>query len=165
MTETKWETYEQVARYLLDKFSEKFGLERVEGKQTVPGSRSGTNWEIDAKGIRDGRSGFLIVECRRYTTSKLTQEDIGGLAYRIMDTGADGGIIVSPFDLQEGAAKVAKAENVVNVILHPDSTPTEYFMRFLQQVFVGLHDRMSIRDSGRVQVIDKDGNIISEATF
>src|SRR3978361_1872237 len=92
MTEKKSETYEQVAQYLLDKFCDKFGLERGEGKQGLLGRRSGTNWTIDAKGICQRDMGFLIVECRGYTTSKLAQEDVGGIAYRIMDTGADGGI-------------------------------------------------------------------------
>jgi len=31
----KWETYEEVARFLLEKFKEKFGLETVEGKQKI----------------------------------------------------------------------------------------------------------------------------------
>ncbi|HEY4243701.1 MAG TPA: hypothetical protein VGM88_28005 [Kofleriaceae bacterium] len=44
-----WESYEQVSRFLLDQFADRFGLERVEGKQDVIGLRSGTSWEIDAK--------------------------------------------------------------------------------------------------------------------
>jgi hypothetical protein len=161
MTEKKWETYEQVAQYLLGKFCDIFGLERVEGMQSLRGDRSGTNWVIDAKGIRQGGVGFLIVECRRYTTSKLSQEDVGGIAYRIMDTGADGGIIVSPFDLQEGAQKVANAENVKHVILDPDSTTEEYIMRFLGDIFAGLHDTLTATDSFSVTVYDKDGNDIT----
>jgi hypothetical protein len=42
----------------------------------------------------------------------------------------DGGIIVSPLGLQEGAQKVANAENVKHVTLGPDSTTNEYVMRF-----------------------------------
>src|SRR5262250_1546186 len=41
--------------------------------------------------------------------------DLGGIAYRIRDSGAEGGIVVSPLGLQEGAAKVAKKENIVSV--------------------------------------------------
>src|SRR4051794_28061593 len=81
--ETKWRTYEEVARFLLDQYAKEFGLQRVEGKQKVRGERSGTYWEIDAKGIREGDDGIILVECRRYTTSKQSQEKTGALAYRI----------------------------------------------------------------------------------
>ena len=70
----KWKTYEELAAYLLNQFAAEFGLSRVEGKQAVQGQRSGTQWEIDAKGVREGNQSFIIVECRRYTTSKLNQE-------------------------------------------------------------------------------------------
>jgi len=43
MTETSWRTYQQVALYLLDKFRERFGLERGEGKQSVSENHSGTD--------------------------------------------------------------------------------------------------------------------------
>jgi hypothetical protein len=95
----QWQSYEEVGTYLLDRFATEFGLDRVEGKQGVAGQRSGTSWEIDAKGFRLGQDGFVIVEFRRYTTSRLNQEDLGGLAYRIIDSGAEGGIIVSPLGL------------------------------------------------------------------
>jgi len=87
MADKVWSTYEEVATYLLDRNAKEFGLEKVEGKQSVLGQRSGTNWVIDAKGIKDDGIGFVIVECRRYTTSKQNQEKIGALAYRIIDTG------------------------------------------------------------------------------
>lgn len=63
-----WKTYEEVAQCLLERFGEQFGIGRVEGKQLAPGA-TGTNWEIDAKAFQSGGSGFLIVECQRYTTS------------------------------------------------------------------------------------------------
>jgi Restriction endonuclease len=154
-----WETYEEVARYLLDKICDRFGLERVEGKQKVLGDS--TDWRIDAKGVRQGGVGFLIVECRRYTTSKLAQEDVGGLAFRISDTGADGGIIVSPFDLQKGAKKVANAKNIKHVTLDPNSATTEYVMRFLGDIFAGLHDTSTATDGWTAIVHDKDGNDIT----
>jgi hypothetical protein len=161
MTEKKWETYEQVAQYLLDEFCNTFGLDRVEGKQDLLGVRSGTNWVIDAKGIRQGGTGFWIVECRRYTTAKLAQEDVGAIAYRISDTGADGGIIVSPLDLQEGAKKVANAENLIHVTLDPESTTQEYVMRVLNKIFVGRHDTLTVTDSITATVYDKDSNDIT----
>src|SRR5215469_3784195 len=61
-----WETYEQVAVHIMNQIAKHLGLERVEGKQHVYGSRSGTDWEIDGKGVKIGDEGFIIIECRRY---------------------------------------------------------------------------------------------------
>lgn len=156
----QWESYEQVGTYLLDQFAAEFGLDRVEAKQEVTGQRSGTSWEIDAKGVRQGNDGFVIVEFRRYTTSRQSQEKIGGLAYRIIDTGAKGGIIVSPLGLQEGAGKIASAEKVVNVILNESCNRYEYIMQFLNKVMIGVQDIASVKDSVEIEVRDKDGNVV-----
>lgn len=43
MSDKAWENYEQVAAYLLDKSAEEIGLRGVEGKQKIPGHRSGTD--------------------------------------------------------------------------------------------------------------------------
>lgn len=157
---TKWESYEEVAVYLLNQFAIHFGLERVESKQKIVGLRSGTVWEIDAKGVREGNTGFILIECRRHTTSRQRQEDVAALAYRIQDTGAEGGIIVSPLDLQKGAKKIASAENIVHVQLPPDSTRYEYVLRFLEKVMIGLEDRISVRESVEIEVRDKDGRAV-----
>jgi hypothetical protein len=154
MSNRKWESYEEVAAYLLNQMAFAFGLERVEGKQSVMGLRSGTKYVIDAKGIAQGNEGFIIIECRRYTSSKQKQEQIGGLAYRILDTKASGGIIVSPLGLQEGAAKIANAENIQSVQLDENSTHTDYILKFLNQVFLGVSDRIMISES--VLVIKRD---------
>jgi hypothetical protein len=130
--------YEEVARILLNRMHKEFGLERVEGKQDIEGLRSGTSWKIDAKGIREGDGAIIIVECRRYTSSQLKQEHLGGLAYRILDTGAVGGITVSPMALQEGASKVAAAENIAHIQLSPESTPEQFVLQFLNKIFVGI---------------------------
>jgi hypothetical protein len=90
-----WRQYEQVAAHILNDVAAHFGLKRVEGKQCIPGLRSGTEWEIEAKGLSEDGQTFVIIECRRYTTSKLKQEHLGAIAYRIMDTGSAGGIIVT----------------------------------------------------------------------
>lgn len=137
-------SYEEVATYLLNEFSEHFQLERVEGKQKVAGLRSGTTWEIDAKGVKDESAGFVIVEARRYKSRRLCQEALGGLAYRILDTGAEGGIIVSPLLLQLGAEKIAQCENVIAVQLSANSTNTDYLMKFLQNLMMGLTESVSV---------------------
>jgi hypothetical protein len=156
-----WESYEQVTTYLLNQIASEFGLERFEGKQTVVGDRSGTEWEIDAKGVGENDEIFLIVECRRYTKSRQNQEKVGSLAYRIIDTGAEGGILVSPLGLQEGAAKIARSENIYSVTLDEDSTRTEYVLRFLEKLRVGVHlqSEVSFGVSLSAGVIRSDGTI------
>jgi hypothetical protein len=152
MMTQKWQTYEDVAAYLLNEFAAEFGLSKVEGKQTINGQRSGTQWEIDAKGVRESGQGFIIVECRRYTTSKQSQEKFGSLAYRITDTGAKGGILVSPLGLQEGARKVANAENIIEVKLSPDSTPQDFTMQFLNKIMIGISETIGLSDHVEVQL-------------
>lgn len=157
---TNWKTYEEVAQYLLNQFAEKFGMSEFEGKQLIEGKKSGTNWEIDAKGVKAGADIFIIVECRRYTTSRQSQEKVGALAYRIHDTNAAGGIIVSPLGIQEGGRKVANAENIKEVILDPNSTTKDYFMKYLNNFFIGKSDQVKMSDSVTVIKRDRDGNIV-----
>jgi hypothetical protein len=147
-----WQSYEEVAQHLLNEFASTFGLGRVEGKQIVPGE-SGTRWEIEAKGVLVNEEGFLIVECRRYTTSRVTQGAVGELAYRIRDTGAAGGIVVSPFDLQRGAKVVAEHEGIKHVRLNPESTTADYILRYLNQVFIGVSDRLSLQGKESLSLV------------
>ena len=133
-----WETYEEVAVYLLDQIASELGLERVEGKQDVYGSRSSTSWEIDGKGVKVGGAGFVIIECRRYTKDRQNQEKVAALAYRITDTGASGAILVSPLGFQAGARKVAAAEGIEEILLDAYSTRTDYMLRFLNKVMAGI---------------------------
>lgn len=140
MNEPKaWETYEEVAAYLLNRFAREFRLKSVEGKQKIQ-SASGATREIDAKGVAVDE-GFFIVECRRYTTSKQNQDKVDALANRIRDTGAAGGIIVSPSGLQEGAAKIAAANNIIGVNLNADSTPTEFAIQFFDKLCLGIRGK------------------------
>jgi hypothetical protein len=152
MGETKWESYEQIAQFLLDKMAEHFDLSRVEEKQKVEGKRSGTTYEIDGKGIAKNGDGFVILECRRYTKSRQNQEHLAAIAYRIIDTGAKGGIIVSPLGLQEGARKIAEAENVVSVHLGENSTTKNYILGFLNKVFIGVTDTGQFSDKAIVVI-------------
>ena len=139
-----WERYEKTAQYLLNEFASHFRLGRVEGKQVVPGE-SGTEWEIDAKGVKIDGEGFLIVECRRWK-SKLSQGDLAELAYKIGDTGAQGGILVAPVELQRGAQKVAKHENIYQVILDKNSTAEGYVIEFLGKVIMGFRENIGVSD-------------------
>jgi hypothetical protein len=89
--------YEKLATQLLNRFAKELDLELVQEKQKIKGNRSGLNYEIDAKGILSNGDGFVIVECRKHVKQRQKQENIAALAYRIHDTHAAGGIIVTPF--------------------------------------------------------------------
>jgi hypothetical protein len=159
MSLTTWESYEDVSRYLIAEFKDHFDLNGVEGKQRIKGRRSETLWEVDAKGTKTGSGEvFVIIECRRHTTSPQKQEELGALAYRIMDTGASGGIIVSPLPLQEGAKKVAEAEGIVEMTLTQDSTPTDFVMSFLNKIFVRTGDKISMTGAVIAVVVRKNGS-------
>lgn len=160
-TPKKWASYEEVAAHLLDKFASHFGLGRVEGKQVVAGD-SGTEWEIDAKGCSDGDESFVIVECKRHTKTGISQAITGGLAWSIQDTGASGGILVSPLGLQAGAEKVAKKAGIIEATLNEKATTTEYVLQFLNQVCIGLHDevKLNITETLSITVMDANGNVV-----
>ena len=162
MAEKKWIKYEEVARYLLDEFADKFGFSRFEPKQKIIGKRTGRPWEIDAKGVKDGSDIFIVVECRRYTSSRQSQGKMGSLAYLIQDTGASGGIIVSPLGVQIGAKKIAELENIHEVILDANSTTKNYVMKFLNEIVFGLNDKIVIKDSVKIYVNDKNGDLVQK---
>ena len=154
MSEPTWKTYQDVAIYLLNEMAAAFDLERVEGPQSLLGLRSGTSYCVDGKGIRIGNGAVIIIECRRRTTSRQSQEAVGAIAYRILDTGAVGGIVVSPLGLQEGGEKVARAEKIIDVHLDENSTTTEYLMAFLNKVFAAATDNLMLHE--RASVVTRD---------
>jgi hypothetical protein len=147
LKEKAWESYEQVAQFLVDQMADHFGLSYVEGKQKIEGKQSGTIYEIDGKGMAKDGEGLIILECRRYTASRIKQEHVAALAYRIRDTGAQGGIIISPLGLQEGARKIAEAENVKSVRLGENSTTMNYVLAFLNNIFVGVAEEVTVSEN------------------
>lgn len=156
-----WKSYEEVATHLLNRFAEHFGLKCVEGKQCVPG-KSGTDWEIDAKGVAKNGEGFFVVECK-HRKGRLNQAILGSLAYSIQDTGAQGGIVVTPIDLQVGAKKVAAQENIHHVKLSPESTTTVYLLRWLKGIFTGLPPATCGMKAGlTLRVFQNDGQLVQE---
>lgn len=138
----------------------------VEGKQKVVGKQSGTEWEIDAKGVRIGDSSIVLIECRRYKT-RLSQEALAAVAYRVLDAGAAGGIIVSPLPLQKGAALVAKASKIEHVELQCDSTHEQWVANIETVVHIGVTEvvNLSIQEKLEVVVRDKSGNIVDRNTI
>lgn len=159
MPEKRWKTYEEVAAYLLNQLAGHFGVGRFEGKQVVAGD-SGTEWEIDAKGCTDGGGRIIVVECKRHTKSGISQAITGSLAWTIQDVDADGGILVSPLGLQEGAKKVASKANIVEVVLNQDSTTTDYMLSFLNQIHIGISATLHITGHLVAELRDKDGNVV-----
>lgn len=92
----------------------------------------------------------MIVECKRYTTSRIEQETVAGLAWRIQDTGAEGALLVSPLGLQEGAQKVAAAANVVAIVLNADATPQQFVLSFLDRLFVSIQGVQTRWETGNL---------------
>ncbi|HEY4215104.1 MAG TPA: restriction endonuclease [Steroidobacteraceae bacterium] len=156
---SSWKDYEEVACHLLNEFGGRFGLGHVEGKQIVPGA-SGTEWEIDAKASQTEGKGFLVVECRKHTKN-ISQSQIAALAYTIEDTGADGGIMVTPVDLQSGALLVARCEGIQHIKLSRDSTTSDYLLEFLGNAIHGLSivETGNLQDSTSCTVVHADGTI------
>jgi hypothetical protein len=153
-----------VAQHVLNHFSNELGIDFVEGKQKIPGHLTGTTWEIDAKAVCEHANGFLIVECRRYTVSRQSQEQLAAIAFRIQDTGAVGGIIVTPMGLQEGAIKVAEATNVIELKLPADATLQAYLVEFLGKTFAVFSDYISVSETLTVIKYDNDGNYVETIT-
>ncbi|MBX7105114.1 MAG: restriction endonuclease [Gemmataceae bacterium] len=149
MADKTWRTYEEVAHYLLDQFAEQFGLDHVAPKQKVPGHESGREIEIDAKGVKEDGVGFFIVECKKHK-KRLDTDKLDAMAFRIIDSGADGGIVVSPMGLQAGAAKIATSQNIVSVQLNRDANEFEYVLRFLKNVMIGVRDFIHFQDKATV---------------
>ena len=132
------------------------GLERVEGKQKLAG-KSGTTWQVDAKGVKTDDEAIVLIECRRYG-STLNQEAIGGFAYRIGDVDASGGIVVTPVGVQEGGRTIAECEGIQIVHLDANSTTTDYVLKFLDKVFHGAsaHLRVNVTLQAPVEVTRPD---------
>ena len=148
-TDPAWERYESAARDILQRLRGELGFSEVQCKQDVQGV-SGTTWEIDAKGVVEGSSAFFLIECRRYTKSKLKQEHLAALAWRVQDTGASGALAVSPLGWQEGAAKVAAASNVHEVRLSADSTLEQFVVSFLGTLYASMRGTETKAETGNV---------------
>jgi len=154
-----WKNYEEVGTFLINKMAEEFDLKIVENKQKLVGKISATKWEIDAKGILKNEKAFIVIEFRRYTTKRISQEDVAGLAYRIEDLCAKGGILVSPLGLQEGAKKIAKSSNIVEVKMDENCTIYDYILIFLNKIKVGCHGELNFKSSLKAKIIKANGTV------
>ncbi|KVQ75732.1 hypothetical protein WK07_20350 [Burkholderia multivorans] len=152
-----WKTYEQIAASVLDQCAAEFGLSRFEGKQVVVG-KSGTEWEVDARGWAEGNTVHFLVECKNYSKTAVTQAITGSLACTIQETDAAGGFLVSPRGLQSGAKKVAAAYNIHEIKLDPGSTTAAYFGEWLGKLRIGLSETVTFSERVLITKIDKNGN-------
>ena len=162
MADKEWASYEEVAVFLLNQFAERFGLGTVEGHTLIPAA--GTTWNMDGIGYSQDGADFVIVECKRKTTRRVDQETVAGVAYRILKTGASGGIIVTPIGFQSGAMKVADFEGITRVTLNHDCTTTEYVLKFLSEIHVGLSDTVTLTESLAIEIRKADGTVIDHDT-
>jgi hypothetical protein len=155
-----WQSYENVARVVLSDLRARLGISDVSGYSRLSGT-SGTNWSIEGSAVRTSDGAFLIIECRRHTTHGLSQESVGGLAYRIQDTGAGGAILVTPLELQRGAELVARAESIVHVRLEPWSTSENYLAEFMGRNFhkVSVTDSFAVSDRAEAFVY-RNGKLV-----
>ena len=113
-------TYEEVAAVLLHQMAAEFGVPRGDGRQTARGKAP--NWEIEVNGSAVNGAMFLVVACRWHKTPHLSQAAMGGLAYRIEETGAQGGIVVRRLGVQDGDAHIAAAATMQTVHLDANQT-------------------------------------------
>lgn len=153
----KWNTYEEVAIDLLNRFAKEFDVDCFETKQHVEGEL--TTWEIDGKGVCEGSEAFIVVECRRYTKSRQCQEAAGGIAFKIQDLGAKGGILVSPLGFQLGGQKIAAGTNIIDVRLNANATGQDYVLQFLGKVFAGVRQHLEFKQKPGWEIRRNDGTI------
>lgn len=154
-----WKSYEEIATFVLNQCAAEFGVSRFEGKQDVAG-KSGTDWEVDARGWTEGDKTHFLVECKKHEKTGISQAITASLAYQIQDTDAEGGFLVSPHGLQSGAKKVAAANNIHEIKLDPRSSTSAYFGEWLGKLRLGLTEEVNLQISEHLLIreIDEQGN-------
>ena len=134
-----WERYEDVARQLIDDIKSYLGLSMVNPNKKEFLKKDGGICEIDvsAYDMSDGK--LVLVECRN-KNKRLPQEEVHGFAYRIQQTNAKRGIIVTPIRLQKGAIIAANGARIGLIRLEPNSTPDNYIAQLTQLLIIKITD-------------------------
>jgi len=158
LLEKKWETYEEVTKQLLSDVRDYLGLSRVEEKQKVRGL-SETEWEVDVLAYNVDGGKLVLVECKHRSKAVIPQDSLAGFAYKIKDTNADHGIIVTTIGLQEGADKIAKAEKITVIKLDYNSTSDNYIAQIANQIFVKRTDNVRLVESFKAELYDSNGTL------
>ena len=108
--------YERLVKTLMTTTFEAIDAQAFHLKKYL--GKSGQHYEIDVS--FEARIGVLellvLVECKRYKRP-VTVQEVADFAYRIQDTGAHKGVLVSPHGFQRGALQVAKAEKIALLVV------------------------------------------------
>lgn len=162
-----WKLFENAARSIIRRHRDEFGLESVEKSVTKVQGQSGIEWNIDVVGNTAESDKPVIFEVRRKRRN-VEPEEIAAIAYRIKDTKSQKGYIVTRTErgLSSGAETLAGFEQIGHIRISEDATPESYLMSHLDNLFLGLMDTMEydMKDSLRILVKDKDGNVVREVT-
>ncbi|MBD2129460.1 restriction endonuclease [Microcoleus sp. ZQ-A2] len=145
MSSNKSQEYENLTRKILndDRLRPYLDLARVETyTRSFPGKKTGADWKADAFGY-DLDGGLVLIECKHYKKGKLKQNQVGGFAYTIQDTGAKRGIIVTTLGLQSGAIKVAKAENITLIRLDYNSTDKDFTVHLVNRAVIQITEQFN----------------------
>ena len=116
-------------------------------------------WDIEVAGYKQGSRRLILVECKNRSRN-IEPEQAGGFAYRIEDTGAERGYLVTPLDkgLSKGAQEIADYEQIRHIQVARESTPDDYVMRCADNLFVGVSDTLRLTDEVTAVVVRKDGS-------
>jgi hypothetical protein len=139
--------FEQTVRNILEQCRDALGYSRVDPKGKLPG-RSGTEWEIDSTAYLATSGDMVLVECRWRSKKRIDQEQIGGLVFRVQDTGAVAGLMVTSIGLQKGAELVAQANQIGIAKINPDATDRDYVLDIAGRLFHGIEAKGGLRVSG-----------------
>lgn len=134
-----------------------FGCRPLTVNRSLFSPRSGTTWEIECKGVRFGSETLFFIECRRYTTSLLDQESLGGLTYRIRDSGAAVASSFRHWGFKKVPRRSRRQKTSSPLKLNPDSRPELYVARYLDQLRTGIQDRLWLSDFVTLILYDEHG--------
>jgi hypothetical protein len=134
-----WETYEDVARQLINDIKSYLGLSMVNPDKKKFPKKDGGRCEIDVSAYNMSDGKLVLVECRK-ENRRLIQEEVHGFAYRIQQTNAMRGIIVTTIGLQEGGVIAANGAKIQTIKLDPSSTLDNYIAQFIGFLAIKLTD-------------------------
>ena len=108
---------------------------------------------------------IILIECKQRIKTALSQETLAGFAYRIRDTNANQGIIVTTIGLQEGAKRIVNASKIAAIKLDYNSTSEDYIAQIANKIFVKKTEKIGLIVSGMVEKFDKNGNLVDRREF
>lgn len=134
----QWLTYEEVVAYLVDRYKELFGVERVEGKQTLSGPDGGEA-EVDLVAYSKPDGLLICFECKDHAR-KINQDYIFAIEGKRQYLGASKSFIVTSHGLQSGAEGKAEYFNIGAVHVPNGATVETHIIRFMDKAFAAVVD-------------------------